>query len=61
MTWELLFLSLGLVLVIEGILPFASPEWFRSRMAEMSKLPDGQLRIIGGACMAAGLVLMWLV
>ena len=53
--------AIGLLLVIEGILPFAAPAMWREGFSRMLALRDGQLRFIGATSMLGGLfVLMWL-
>jgi len=59
--WPDLAAALGLVLVIEGILPFLSPGGVRRAAAAMSESGDAMLRIAGAASMLAGLFLIWLV
>lgn len=56
-----LLLALGLVLVIEGILPFVAPRMWRETFRRAIELADGQLRFVGAASMAAGLLLLMLV
>ncbi|QLQ02754.1 MAG: DUF2065 domain-containing protein [Thiobacillus sp.] len=46
--------ALGLLLVIEGILPFAAPAAWRDGFRRMQALRDGQLRFIGAASMLGG-------
>lgn len=53
--------AIGLLLVIEGILPFAVPALWREGFRRMLELSDGQLRFIGATSMLGGLfLLMWL-
>ena len=53
--------AIGLLLVIEGVLPFAAPAVWREGFSRMLELSDGQLRFIGATSMLGGLfVLMWL-
>lgn len=53
--------AVGLLLVIEGILPFAAPALWRDGFTRMLAFKDGQLRFIGATSMLGGLfVLMWL-
>ena len=53
--------AVGLLLVIEGILPFAAPALWRDGFTRMLALKDGQLRFVGATSMLGGLfVLMWL-
>ncbi len=55
------FAAFGLLLVIEGLLPFAAPALWREAFRRATELTDGQLRFIGAASMLGGLfVLMWL-
>ena len=56
-----LLLALALMLVIEGVLPFVSPRVWRETFRRAIELADGQIRFIGLASMAAGLVLIVLV
>ncbi|MGE5319039.1 MAG: DUF2065 domain-containing protein [Hyphomicrobiaceae bacterium] len=50
--------AIGLMLVIEGILPFAAPAVWRSGFRRMLELNDGQLRFIGAASMLGGVFLL---
>lgn len=53
--------ALALFLVIEGILPFLSPQSMRQYMAQMSKMDDRSLRIAGLVTMIAGVILLYIV
>jgi len=59
--WVDLAAALGLLLVIEGVLPFASPGSSKRAMAAFSAASDSTLRVAGFASMVAGLALLWLV
>ena len=50
--------AIGLLLVIEGILPFAAPAVWRDGFRRMLELRDGQLRFIGAASMLGGVFLL---
>jgi uncharacterized protein YjeT (DUF2065 family) len=50
--------AIGLLLVIEGILPFAAPAMWREGFRRMLELSDGQLRFIGAASMLGGVFLL---
>ncbi|MGB9092810.1 MAG: DUF2065 domain-containing protein [Gallionella sp.] len=50
--------AIGLMLVIEGILPFAAPAVWRDGFRRMLELNDGQLRFIGAASIAGGVFLL---
>ena len=55
---DLLWGALALVLIIEGLLPFFSPRRWRQVFEQALQLSDGQLRFIGLASMAIGLLLL---
>ena len=59
--WQDLLAALALVLVIEGILPFASPKGFRNMLRLVGEMDDRTLRNSGLFSMLAGLVLLYLV
>lgn len=52
--------AIGLMLVIEGVLPFAAPAAWRDGLRRMLELRDGQLRFIGATSMLGGLFLLML-
>jgi uncharacterized protein len=59
--WLDLAAALGLLLVIEGVLPFLSPARLRRALQHMSAMGDATLRVAGAACMLAGVIVLWLV
>jgi uncharacterized protein YjeT (DUF2065 family) len=57
-----LFLTaLALVLVFEGLLPFAAPGRYRKMVDELARLSDNSLRTVGLAIMLAGLLLLYFI
>jgi hypothetical protein len=48
-------------LIIEGLLPFATPRSWRQGLAMMAQLDDGQLRSFGLGLVIAGLVLLYFI
>ena len=56
-----LWAALALVLVVEGLLPFVAPRFWRDSFARLVTLTDGQLRFIGLASILTGLAGYWLV
>ena len=50
--------AIGLLLVIEGVLPFAVPALWREGFSRMLELKDGQLRFIGAASIVGGVFLL---
>ncbi len=61
MHWSDLLAALALYLVLEGVMPFLSPQSVKRLMQALSALQDRQLRLFGLASMSAGLVLLFLV
>ena len=55
---ESLLLALGLMLVLEGILPFLAPSIWRQTFERMTRFADGQLRFMGLTSMIIGLLLI---
>jgi uncharacterized protein YjeT (DUF2065 family) len=53
--------AFGLMLVLEGVLPFLAPKAWRQTFQRMIELKDGQLRFVGLASMLGGLILMFVV
>jgi len=54
-----LWLATALMLVMEGIMPFLSPNSFRQLLTEMIAMSDQRLRIIGLLSMVLGLFLLY--
>jgi len=55
-----LLAAFGLMLVIEGLMPFIAPQAWRETFKRMIALKDGQLRFIGLASIAGGMLLLFL-
>ncbi|AMC33944.1 DUF2065 domain-containing protein [Iodobacter arcticus] len=51
-----LILAFALMLIFEGIMPFAFPSVWRSTMQKIADLDDFKIRLIGLGCLLAGLV-----
>jgi len=56
---DTLWLALALVLVIEGLFPFVSPEGWRRMFTQLLQLTDGQIRTVAMVSISAGLLLIW--
>ena len=54
-----LLAALGLVLVLEGIMPFISPSSFRKTMFRVIQLQDRSLRVVGLVSMGLGLLVLY--
>lgn len=61
MQWTDLWAAFALYLVLEGLLPFASPRGWREALLALAELDEGKARRIGLASMLAGLLLLYLV
>lgn len=48
---------IGLVLIIEALLPFISPRAYKQAVAQIALTPESRLRIIALAVLLAGLAL----
>jgi uncharacterized protein YjeT (DUF2065 family) len=53
-----LLAALCLVLVLEGLLLFAAPGWWKRVAEQMQALPERSLRTYGGVMAAIGLILL---
>ena len=54
-------LALGLMLILEGLMPMVSPWKWRRLFEQLLQLEDGQIRFFGLAMVIAGLLLFWFV
>lgn len=50
--------ALGLMLVIEGLMPFFAPARWREVLRRVGALADGQIRFLGLAMMLVGLAVL---
>ncbi len=53
-----LLMALGLMLVLEGLLPLLSPATWRNMFRQILAFTDGQLRFTGLASLLVGLALV---
>jgi len=51
-----LWAAFAMLLIIEGILPFLAPRFWRDTFRKITELSDGQLRFIGLISIALGVV-----
>ncbi len=61
MNWQDLLTAFALLLILEGLLPFASPEGIKKVYKTMVETPESTLRMFGLASIVVGLVLLYLV
>ncbi|MDP1996722.1 MAG: DUF2065 domain-containing protein [Gallionella sp.] len=56
---EYLLMAFGLMLVLEGIMPFLFPAAWRETLRKLAQFQDGQLRFLGLTLMLSGLLLIY--
>lgn len=56
-----LLIGFGILLVIEGVLFLAFPNWMRRAMKSVLSTPENLLRIAGFVFAITGLILIWAV
>lgn len=59
--WHELWIALALLLILEGIFPFLSPDGVRKALAAIHQLSDSQLRFAGLTSMLTGVVLLYII
>jgi hypothetical protein len=59
--WQDVLTAFALYLIIEGMIPFVGPDFFRRTVARLAELDDNHLRTTGLTIMAAGLLLLFVV
>jgi len=59
--WQVLPVAIALVFIIEGMLPFISPNRWRNMLAVVDKMDDRVIRNVGLGSMLFGLLLLYLV
>ena len=57
--WDTLWVALGLVLVIEGLMPALNPKAFKKTMTTIRELDEGSLRVMGLVSMSIGAVVVY--
>jgi uncharacterized protein YjeT (DUF2065 family) len=56
---QTLLLALGLMLILEGLMPMLSPLRWRRLFEQLLQLQDGQIRFFGLFMVIAGCMLLW--
>ena len=57
--WSVLPVAIALVLIIEGMLPFISPNRWRNMLAIVAQMDDRVIRNIGLGSMLCGVLLLY--
>lgn len=58
--WQHLGISIGLLLVLEGLVPFLYPERWRKLVQQLAIVDNRAMRIAGFSSMALGVALLYL-
>jgi len=59
--WHELWIALALLLILEGVFPFLSPDRLRQMLLSIQQMTDAQLRFAGLTSMLVGVVLLYLI
>lgn len=59
--WHVLTVAIALVLILEGMLPFISPNRWRNMLATVEQMDDRVIRNVGLGSMLLGVFLLYLV
>lgn len=51
--------ALGLMLVLEGVMPFLFPRAWRETLGKLAQLQDGQMRFVGLTLMLVGVLMIY--
>jgi uncharacterized protein YjeT (DUF2065 family) len=57
--WQALAIGVAMAMILEGILPFVSPERWRQAMLTAARWPDAALRKLGLASLLSGVFLLY--
>ncbi|MFT3905378.1 MAG: DUF2065 domain-containing protein [Steroidobacteraceae bacterium] len=57
--WKDLFAALAIVLVVEGVMPFANPAGMKRTLARLASMDERELRLGGLFSMAVGVGLLF--
>jgi len=58
--WDDFVRAIALVMVIEGMLPFLTPEGWRQAMLQAARLSNKALRSVGLVSMLIGVIILYL-
>ncbi|MFK8051923.1 MAG: DUF2065 domain-containing protein [Woeseiaceae bacterium] len=61
MQWQWLLSAVALVLIFEGLGPFAAPDAWRRAMLQLATLPTEAIRMFGGVLVSSGIILLLVV
>jgi hypothetical protein len=59
--WQNILIAVSLYLIIEGMIPFISPNFFRKAVMRMAQLDDNGLRLTGLTVASVGIIMLYIV
>lgn len=59
--WTIVLTAIGLMLILEGVLPFIAPEKWRQVFIMVIQMKASEIRFLGLTSMIAGLIILFLV
>ena len=59
--WQVLPVAIALVFIVEGLLPFVSPDLWRRLLAMVANMDDRVIRYVGLGSMLFGIILLYFV
>jgi uncharacterized protein YjeT (DUF2065 family) len=61
MNWADFWAAMALVLVLEGLIPFISPQGYKNMVQQMATMSEQMLRNVGLVLIIVGLLFLYLV
>ena len=58
MGYEVLFIAIACFLILEGLLPFIAPNFYKSLLLQMLEVNDNAVRFIGLALIILGVIIL---
>lgn len=58
MAWKILVIAIGLVLVLEGVMPFLMPDRYKRFLISLAHMDPKHVRVMGFVMMVAGVVII---
>ena len=59
--WQVFPVAIALVFILEGMLPFVSPDRWLTMLRMAEQMDERSIRMVGLGCMLFGLVLLYIV
>ncbi len=59
--WQDILTAVSLFLIIEGMVPFIGPDFYRQAVVRIAKMDDNGLRLTGLTIATVGIVILYIV